>query len=85
MRADASRLPLRDSSTDALILMNMLLFPAEVERILAPAGTLVWVNSRGEQTPIHLSAEEVARALPGEWSGTAAHAGTGLWCVLRRV
>jgi SAM-dependent methyltransferase len=84
VRADASRLPLRDASADALILMNMLLFPAEVERVLAPKGTLVWVNSRGDQTPIHLSAEEVGRALPGKWSGTTAHAGTGLWCVLRR-
>ena len=84
VRADASHLPLRDASADALILMNMLLFPAEVERVLAPKGTLVWVNSRGDQTPIHLSAEEVGRALPGKWSGTTAHAGTGLWCVLRR-
>ena len=84
VRSDASRLPLRDASADALILMNMLLFPDEVERVLAPTGAVVWVNSRGDQTPIHLSAEDVARALPGEWSGTAAHAGTGLWCVLRR-
>jgi len=84
IRADADCLPLRDDSVDVLVLMNMLLFPAEVDRILAPTGALVWVNSRGDQTPIHLSPEEVARALPGRWSGNAALAGQGLWCVLRR-
>jgi len=42
------------------------------------------VNSLGECTPIHLPAEDVARALPGEWAGTAAEAGWGTWCVLRR-
>ena len=84
VRADASRLPLPKGSAETLVLMNMLLFPDEVARVLAAQGALVWVNSRGDQTPIHLSAEEVARALPGNWSGTAAQAGAGLWCVLRR-
>ncbi|MDG2307090.1 MAG: class I SAM-dependent methyltransferase [Candidatus Binatia bacterium] len=84
VRTDASRLPLRDDSTDVLVLMNMLLFPAEAARVLRPGGALVWVNSRGDQTPIHLPPEEVARALPGNWSGKAAKAGAGLWCVLRR-
>ena len=84
VRADASRLPLRERSVEALVLMNMLLFPGEVARVLAPRGALVWVNSRGDQTPIHLSPQEVARALPGSWSGSTARAGTGLWCVLRR-
>lgn len=84
-RADAQSLPLRTATVEVLVLMNMLLFPKEAARVLAPGGTLVWVNSLGEQTPIHLSPEEVARALPGQWSGKTARAGLGLWCVLQRV
>ena len=84
IRADGYRLPFADSSVDVMVLMNMLLFPAEVDRLLSPRGALVWVNSRGTQTPIHLSAEDVERALPGSWTGCAAQAGQGSWCVLRR-
>lgn len=85
VQADGSQLPLRDASADVLVLMNMLLFPAEVDRVLAPGGRLVWVNSRGERTPIHLSPDDVATALPGTWRGTSARAGQGLWCVLERA
>lgn len=62
----------------------MFLFPDEVECVLAPGGCVVWVNSSGEATPIHLLPDEVAEALPGTWEGTGARAGTGLWTVLRR-
>jgi len=83
VRADAARLPFRDGAADVLVLANMLLFPAEVVRILAPRGALVWVNSLGDRTPIHLPAEDVARALPG-FEGVASEAGWGSWAVLRR-
>lgn len=82
--ADAHRLPLADGSVDAAVLVNMLLFPEELDRVLAPAGCVVWVNSSGEATPIHLMPDEVVEALPGAWTGTWARAGTGLWTVLRR-
>ncbi len=84
VRADASMLPLPDRCVDALVLLNMLLFPAETDRVLAPQGTLVWVNTGGEATPIHLSAQEVVDALPGNWTAVASRAGTGTWCVVRR-
>jgi SAM-dependent methyltransferase len=84
VRADAARLPLADGAADVLVLANMLLFPREVARVLAPAGALLWVNSLGEKTPIHLPAEEVLHALPGAWQGVASEAGWGSWCVLRR-
>ncbi len=84
IRGDASQLPLADRSVDVLILMNMLLFPAEVERVLAASGALVWVNTVGEATPIHLSAEAVIDALPGHWEADASRAGDGIWCVARR-
>jgi len=83
-RADASCLPLADRSVDVLVLLNMLLFPAEVDRVLAVGGVLVWANTVGEATPIHLSAEAVVEALPGRWTAEASRAGSGTWCVARR-
>lgn len=84
VRADSSRLPFADDSFDALLLINMLLFPTEVDRVLRRDGALVWVNTLGEQTPIHLPPHDVEAALPGDWTGVTARAGTGFWVVLRR-
>ena len=85
VQGDGSMLPLRDSCAAAVVLINAFLFPAEVDRILARDGAVVWVNSSGEQTPIFLSAEDLLTALPGTWMGTASQAGEGTWCVLRRA
>ncbi len=84
VRADSSRLPFADDVADVVLLINMLLFPAEVDRILRPGGRLVWVNTLGDQTPIHLPADDVIAALPGEWCGVASRAGIGTWAVVRR-
>ena len=81
VQADANRLPVASGSVDALVLVNMFLFPAEVERVLSRHGALVWVNSRGADTPIHLTAAEVDACLPGEWAGVASSAGHGTWSV----
>ena len=85
VQADGARLPAGDASAAAIVLINAFLFPAEVERVLSPAGVLVWVNSSGEHTPIYLSAEDLVAGLPGEWTGTSSRAGEGHWCVLRRA
>jgi SAM-dependent methyltransferase len=85
IRADGSRLPLRDHSVDAAVLINMFLFPDEMDRVVRPEGALVWVNTSGDRTPIHLTADEVDTALPGEWDGVASEAGWGTWAVLRRA
>lgn len=84
VRADAARLPFADDRFDAVLLVNMLLFPAEVDRVLRPDGVVVWINSLGDQTPIHLPPHDVLDALPGAWSGVTARAGTGTWLVARR-
>ena len=84
MQADGASLPLRDRFATAVVLVNAFLFPAEVARVLAPGGVLIWVNSSGDRTPIYLSPEDLLAALPGEWTGTASRAGEGLWCALRR-
>ena len=68
-------LPVPDGSADAVVLINAFLFPAEVDRVLAPDGVVVWVNSSGEETPIHLPADEVEHVLPGDWDGVASRAG----------
>jgi len=85
VQGDSSALPFHDDSVDTLTLVNMLLFPSEVDRVLSPTGQLVWVNSLAEETPIHLPPEDVVSALPGAWAAVAGRAGTGLWCVAARV
>lgn len=81
LQADASVLPVADACVDVLVLCNAFLFPAEADRVLAPEGVVVWVNSRGPGTPIHLLATEVEDALPGAWDGVASTAGWGTWSV----
>lgn len=83
--ADGARLPLRDGAVSVLVLVNALLFSAEAARVLAPGGVLVWVNTSGPATPIHLPAAEVVAALPGTWSGVASRTGDGTWAVVRRA
>jgi ubiquinone/menaquinone biosynthesis C-methylase UbiE len=85
IQADGAQLPVRDGSVAAVVLINAFLFPAEVARVLAPDGVVVWMNSSAEQTPIHLSTEEVVARLPGAWNGVSSRAGEGSWCVLRRA
>jgi SAM-dependent methyltransferase len=82
--ADGSRLPLASGTAAAVVLVNCFLFPGEVDRVLAPDGLVVWVNSSGAETPIHLPAVDVMAALPGRWEGVESTAGVGIWCVLRR-
>ena len=92
--ADGSRLPFPDGTADVIALANMFLFPAEVTRLLAPDGRIVWYNGIGEHTPIHLSAEELIQALskypaPSNpeaiWQATASRWANATWCVLHMV
>ena len=85
VRGDAGRLPFENGTADSIVLINALLFPAEIERVLAPGGTVVWVNTSGEHTPIFLSSEDLVAALPGDWSGFASRADRGTWAVVRRT
>ncbi|CAN5514829.1 hypothetical protein BH23ACT9_BH23ACT9_13410 [soil metagenome] len=85
MQADAACLPLDDHSLAVAVLINMLLFPTELDRVIAPGGALVWMSSRGPATPIYLAPEQVAAAMPGRWGGVAGQHGTATWAVLRRL
>ena len=84
VRADAAHLPVATAAVAVLVLVNMFLFPVEAARVLRPDGVLVWVNTLGDTTPIHLTAADVAAALPGSWGGVTADAGWGMWATLRR-
>jgi SAM-dependent methyltransferase len=84
LQADSSQLPFAAGSLRVIVVVNMLLFPTEMDRVLAPDGVLVWVNTSGDRTPIHLPSDDVVAALPGDWTGTASEAGTGTWCTARR-
>jgi SAM-dependent methyltransferase len=84
VQADASRLPFPTDPFDVVAPQNALLFPLEVDRVLRPDGSVLWVNTLGPDTPIYLPADDVAAALPGEWDGVASEAGEGTWCVLHR-
>lgn len=83
--ADSAALPFPDGAVGTAVLVNMFLFPAELDRVLAPDGAVVWVSALGDTTPIYLDAADVEAALPGEWSGKAAAAGWGTWAVFRRA
>jgi SAM-dependent methyltransferase len=61
--ADASRLPLDNSSFDLVILANMIPFFDELARVLAPGGYLAITFSAGPETPIWVSPERLRREL----------------------
>jgi SAM-dependent methyltransferase len=84
VQGDASSLPFAAGTFRGVLILNMLLFPAEVTRVLAPDGVVVWVNSLGDQTPIHLPVEEVLEVFGPGWTARTADAGTGFWATLRR-
>jgi SAM-dependent methyltransferase len=85
IQSDAAALPLRTDSVSVVALINMFLFPAEVSRVLAEDGVLLWVSTNGEQTPIYLPPTDVLSALPGTWAGITSQAGWGTWLTARRV
>jgi SAM-dependent methyltransferase len=85
LQSDASALPVRTGSVSVVALVNMFLFPAEVARVLADDGVLLWVSTNGDATPIYLPPADVVHALPGAWEGVTAGAGWGVWCTARRA
>ena len=84
VRADAGALPLAAGSVDVMVVVNMFMFAASYDRVLAPEGQFVWISTMGDETPIYLPPEEVVDLLPGHWTATGSYAGTGLWLVACR-
>jgi SAM-dependent methyltransferase len=86
--ADASRLPLPAGAAAAVVLADVPLFAAEMVRVLAPGGVVVWSNALGTGAPHHVPVDVVGSALHdaagAPFSGVSAEAGWGLWTVFRR-
>ncbi|MEV6742017.1 class I SAM-dependent methyltransferase [Streptomyces sp. NPDC051104] len=85
VQADASALPLPDASVTVIAAIDMLLFPAEIARVLTPDGVLLWINQLGCDGPLYLPAATVVDAMPGTRPATESEAGWGSWAVLRRI
>jgi ubiquinone/menaquinone biosynthesis C-methylase UbiE len=87
-RADASLLPVRSASVEAIAVVNMFLFPEEYWRVLKPGGRLIFVSTSGDQTPIYLSPVDVAAALAPvarEIPAVSSGFGFGTWTVLTKA
>jgi SAM-dependent methyltransferase len=66
VHCDASRLPLAGGSVDAVVVVNMFLFPREYTRVLRAGGRLVFVSIYGTGTPIYLPPADVVAAVEAE-------------------
>ncbi|MEX0768091.1 MAG: methyltransferase domain-containing protein [Microthrixaceae bacterium] len=93
VQLDSSALPFATGSVQTLACVNMILFADEVVRVLAADGVLIWVNSIGNRTPIHLSASRIAQVLStqvqeldlgGGFKVTASEAEWGTWVIAER-
>jgi SAM-dependent methyltransferase len=86
VRADAARLPVRDGVAGAVVVADAPLFAAEVARVLAPDGVLVWSNALGAGAPFHLPTPDVVTALAEAsrrpWDAVESEAAWGSWAVL---
>jgi SAM-dependent methyltransferase len=83
--ADAAVLPLAHDSIGTIVAVNAFLFAHEYDRVLKHGGSILWINSLAEDTPIHLPVDDVVAALPGHWNAVTSEAGWGLWAVVRRA
>jgi SAM-dependent methyltransferase len=85
LQADAAQLPLATGSIAAVVLVDALLFPTEIARVMAADGLLIWANQLGADGPLFLDTPTVITTLGGPWSAVQAEAGWGSWAVLRRA
>jgi SAM-dependent methyltransferase len=81
-QADASRLPYDDGSFDLIALANMIPFFAELDRLLAPRGSVIFSFSGGAETPIWVPPERIRAELSrrgfSEFADFAVGRGTSL-------
>jgi SAM-dependent methyltransferase len=61
--ADASRLPYENGAFDLVVLLNMIPFFDELDRVTARGGSVVFASSNGPQTPIYVPSETLRREL----------------------
>ena len=63
VEGDASRLPFGEGSFDLVAHQNMIPFVTEVDRVLRPAGWVLFAFSSGPETPIWVEPERLRREL----------------------
>lgn len=80
--ADAERLPYADEWFDLVTLANMIPFFDELDRVVAPGGSVVFAWSAGPQTPIYVPdevlREELGQRGYSDFAEIAAGKGTAL-------
>jgi ubiquinone/menaquinone biosynthesis C-methylase UbiE len=79
---DAQQLPFANASFDLVTLANMIPFFDELDRVLAPGGSVLFAFSSGPQTPIYVPLErlrdELSRRGYSNFAEFAAGNGTAL-------
>lgn len=63
VEGDAARLPFGDDSFDLVAHQNMIPFVNQVDRVLKPAGWVVFAFSAGPETPIWVEPDRLRREL----------------------
>jgi len=80
--ADSAALPFEDSAFELAVLLNMIPFFDELERVLAPGGQVAFAFSSGAGTPIYVPPErlrvELGRRGFAEFAEFSAGTGTAL-------
>jgi ubiquinone/menaquinone biosynthesis C-methylase UbiE len=80
--ADGASLPYGDGSFDLVTLVNMLPFFDELARVTAPGGLVIFVFTRGAETPIYVPPDRLRRELAArgfrDFREAAAGEGTAL-------
>jgi ubiquinone/menaquinone biosynthesis C-methylase UbiE len=61
--ADAERLPYADEWFDLVTLANMIPFFDELDRVVAPGGSIVFAWTGGDETPIYVPSDVLTREL----------------------
>lgn len=84
IQADSMRMPFRDNSISAVVLINCFLFKTEVLRVLKANGKILWISTSGESTPIYLSPEQLDEMFPNSTIRTSP-AGWGSWCSIESI
>lgn len=89
VQADAARLPFTDSSVDTIVCVNMFLFAVGYARVLKRDGTLVFVSTRAQETPIYLDPNELGEAMASlvdpAFEMTTGSTGQSCWSIVRRT
>lgn len=84
LNCDGASLPFPTSSFDAVVIVNSLLFPAEIDRVLKVGGTCFFISTKGDGTPIYLSPYDVRSALGLNYEAFTAASGNGIWTALHK-